>query len=558
MMTKTRYKVIFFCKKFRKILIVALFFSAFLFAFCNYADTSIYRGDIKLSGGQVSNLALKNPVLMVDGRYYIPLTGEYLATIGLSSNDYAVIADTPRYASASSIYLSHTSLEDSLPESEFGENIDIRKIKPLVTKIYIDGQLLRTNYPPYCIEGIAYICIDDTNDFQYDSTGILRRGIKTKAPELPEYLNSLDMHGTENFVKNQGSTQDCWAYAAASLIEIKIATEQGVFYDVSEADIIKDCPIPSTSLTGGSWRGSSSYFANGLGEIYISEYREISGVENIKAAIQKNGAVLTSIYYGPARSKFYNREKYAYYHHDEAHSATHELVLIGWDDSFPKENFETQPAEDGAFIAMNSFGENFGDRGLFYISYCDDIATKRTYTVDSYTRLPESHSVLAVGASGVTHYETLPGKGDIYGIVRMRLSDFDYDENRTPRIRGIGVFSSGGAIVSAYYSELFPSDYTKMTFLGDTYFDEAGFQLIECPYNTALPEEFHIVLKYTSLKKFILPIEAPYPGIDYEIFEPASTSFIAHEDIFGAKKLIAEPLANIKQKASVTLRLIIE
>ncbi len=534
-------------------------FAALLFvcAFFNptHAQAIIYRGDIKLPGGDVNNLALRNPVIMINGRYYIPLTNEYLATIGLSVADYNAEKIANGYSAVGEIKISAAESSENMPESEFGENIDIRRISPLAAKISINGNILRSSLPTYWIEGIAYICIDDTNDFEYDSTIMLRRGINPQKAELPARYNSIEALGTENFVKDQGSTQDCWAYAAASLLEIKIALTSGNYYDISETDIIKNCPIPSDSVTGGSWRGSSAYFTDGLGTVYIREYREISGVEHIKEAISQNGAALTSIYYGPLRMQYFEKENSAYYHKNASQKATHELVLIGWDDSYPKEKFSNQPPGDGAFIAMNSFGENFGERGLFYISYYDDIAALRAYTVDSCDTLPNAQNVLAIGESGVTHYETMPGKGNIYGIVQMRLSDFGIDDNSNKRIRGIGVFSSGNAIVSAYYSERFPAEHTSLTFLGDTYFNEAGFKLIDCYYNTALPEEFCIVLKYNSLERFVLPIEAPYPGIDYAIPEQKAASFIAYED---GKKLTAAPLETIKQKASVVLRLIIE
>ena len=47
------------------------------------------------------------------------------------------------------------------------------------------------------------------------------------------------------------------------------------------------------------------------------------------------------------------------------------MVIVGWDDSYPKENFKKQPEGDGAFLCVNSWGEAFGDGGYFYISYYD-------------------------------------------------------------------------------------------------------------------------------------------------------------------------------------------
>ena len=49
----------------------------------------------------------------------------------------------------------------------------------------------------------------------------------------------------------------------------------------------------------------------------------------------------------------------------------HDVVIIGWDDNYPKENFPMDLEGDGAFICQNSWGTDFGDEGIFYVSYYD-------------------------------------------------------------------------------------------------------------------------------------------------------------------------------------------
>lgn len=50
----------------------------------------------------------------------------------------------------------------------------------------------------------------------------------------------------------------------------------------------------------------------------------------------------------------------------------HAIIIVGWDDNYPKENFpeDCRPSENGAWIAQNSWGTWGGD-GVFYISYED-------------------------------------------------------------------------------------------------------------------------------------------------------------------------------------------
>lgn len=58
---------------------------------------------------------------------------------------------------------------------------------------------------------------------------------------------------------------------------------------------------------------------------------------------------------------------------DEGRGADHQVTIIGWDDNYAIENFNSscRPSKPGAYIALNSWGSQYGDRGCFYISYED-------------------------------------------------------------------------------------------------------------------------------------------------------------------------------------------
>ena len=57
----------------------------------------------------------------------------------------------------------------------------------------------------------------------------------------------------------------------------------------------------------------------------------------------------------------------------EPAESTHSVAVVGWDDTFSKENFLEghQPPEDGAWIVRNSWGNEWGTDGYFYLSYYD-------------------------------------------------------------------------------------------------------------------------------------------------------------------------------------------
>ncbi len=130
--------------------------------------------------------------------------------------------------------------------------------------------------------------------------------------------------------------------------------------------------------------------------------------EQIKLLIYEYGAVQSAIYSLPdirELDDYYNATCAAYYY-PETMDCNHDIVIIGWDDNYPKENFATEPEGDGAFICKNSWGADFGIDGYFYISYYDKNigVTGIAYTVvessDNYDKLYQSDLLGWTGSIG--------------------------------------------------------------------------------------------------------------------------------------------------------------
>lgn len=77
------------------------------------------------------------------------------------------------------------------------------------------------------------------------------------------------------------------------------------------------------------------------------------------------------------------------YHEDGMDKFYHSIQVVGWDNNYPKENFnrECQPQNNGAWLIQNSYGTEFGIQGRFWISYEDNTLLEAVV----YSSLTENH-----------------------------------------------------------------------------------------------------------------------------------------------------------------------
>ena len=131
-------------------------------------------------------------------------------------------------------------------------------------------------------------------------------------------------------------------------------------------------------------------YANRLDRDYaVTEIRTYAAeAQAIKSAVLENGAAQLSYYSAYSYYTAYwnaNGRISAYYYPNKV-GTNHAVTVVGWDDSFSRENFkeEYRPAHDGAWLIKNSYGADWGNDGFFWLSYDDpNIDNVVAYSVES-------------------------------------------------------------------------------------------------------------------------------------------------------------------------------
>ena len=215
---------------------------------------------------------------------------------------------------------------------------------------------------------------------------------------LPDYYSLLDYDYVTS-VKDQQSGGNCWAFASIGALESAILKASGLNLDLSEehmkniAEIYSDYGWLMETNNGGYPEMGIGYLTSWLGPVMeedeeYDDYSMLSPVmdsfthiqnivflprtsytdnDGIKEALMRYGAVQTGIYYD---STYFSSIKKSYYYYGSG-SANHAVAIVGWDDNYSKDNFLYKPDGNGAWIVKNSWNENWGDDGYFYVSYYD-------------------------------------------------------------------------------------------------------------------------------------------------------------------------------------------
>jgi C1A family cysteine protease len=315
----------------------------------------------------------------------------------------------------------------------------------------------------YGIQSIVPKQQDNNSVNYYDQDGneinimSLNNDVNVDESALPSSYDLRDENRVTP-VRNQGSQGLCWDFGATASIESNILTQKSLSaniespayknLDLSEAgntwyihtpsadknsifsyEYIADSSkgtnggaadtvasslfcgfgtYPEELLPYDQWNKGYSSSLRFYSDYRLKEFTQLTyDTDLIKNKVIENGAV--SMRYNCFTSNTYMTDDGMETYYDDGSSIeeyfgdAHIVAIVGWDDSFSKDNFNPamQPESDGAWLCKNSWGEDQcstakGYEGYFWISYETDISEVTQFIMESNNEFDNIYQIQGV------------------------------------------------------------------------------------------------------------------------------------------------------------------
>ena len=381
-------------------------------------------------------------------------------------------------------------------------------------------------------------------------------------------------------VKNQHGCGSCWAFAAMGSLESYMKYKRATTASFSEEDLNEYHGFDWAVCMGGNWFLSSAYFArwggpeteNGVPYPFWftegSGYPQTMGpdtlpppstisqttpgtsnayhIQNVyllsnagypltsneitmlKNAIYSNGGVDVAFYWS---AYYYKGATHAFYNNVSGASTgqNHEVVVVGWDDNFPKSSFRLSPSPpgNGAFIVKNSWGTGWGENGYFYLSYYD---------------MSLSIGAQYIGVEAATNYKRIYQYDPLGWVVSYGWTDtVGWMANMfmaSPNASIIKAVSFYTPVANCPYELYLYSNVTpgsprsgSNVFSGSGTIDYPGYRTIPITPTAVTPNApFSVVVKLTTPGyNYPIPAESTYPGFSTAATACPGMSYISHD-----------------------------
>lgn len=390
--------------------------------------------------------------------------------------------------------------------------------------VSVNDENIQTASSSQVIDGKIYVPITSiaktlAYDYRWNVNDNVVSLIDTNEENSIPYKYDYREKGRNTNIFNQGKYGTCWAFASLTALQTSLLPLENLEFSVEH--MVMNNSSGTNMYSGGDYSMSIAYLTAWQGPVltkddkygdgksdsslkavkHVQEIQivEAKDYEKIKEAVYKYGGVQSSLYMDMtgiySYSKYYNKKNSSYCYVG-TQKPNHDVVIIGWDDSYSKENFKDQPDSDGAFICQNSWGENFGDNGIFYVSYYDSNIAM--------------HNIVYTGIEDTNNYDNIY-QSDLCGMVGYMGYGRDnayfanvYTAKSNEEVEAVSFYATGK---NTSYSIFFVNDFenvddltNKRKLITSGKFENAGYYTVKLTEDIKINkgENYAIIVNITT------------------------------------------------------------
>ncbi len=416
-----------------------------------------------------------------------------------------------------------------------------RAAGPLVSRT-ANGHSLKP-LPPVPVDPVAW------------STRALRRGPLAQGDTtLPTsydprlQADDPDYYALLPAVRDQGQDDDCWAYSSIASLEWSLlpattlygeydlaykaaadfdwGLQDGGNYQIATAELARwRAPVSDSAGVDAGYVAGLPTLEHVKDVLFLPDRTSSSDNDTIKQAVLQYGAVYTAMYADSgmaddSSSAYFNKATSAYYFNGST-SPDHAVDIVGWDDSYSRTNFSTDPGIDGAFICRNSWGSGWGDGGYFYVSYADALIGT---SLAVFTGEPTTDYAQNLG------HDTL-GFTDTYGFgsdTGWMAAGYTVKGDSSLEAAGLYALSPGTTYTLSVGTSL--TDQATWTTVGSGTLDVAGYHTVafSAPYSATAGRKFYVIAEITApTTTYPIALEDYEPGYSSKAVSAPGQSYVS-------------------------------
>ncbi len=257
--------------------------------------------------------------------------------------------------------------------------------------------------------------------------------------------------------------------------------------DFSYNDVLQD---PKKAIAEEhAYSSSSGYCLDD--SLFVSS----TDTKRIKEYLMKYGAASISLYCGDESSvqKFYNDKTAAHYCYEDI-PCNHTVSLIGWDDNYSAENFVNKPSANGAWVAKNSWGDDWGQNGYFYISYEDkSFMNSGVVYFISAKKVKDGEKNYQYDGNGTdvyAQYQLSSEDGNVKNANKIYQANVFYSDSNNQKLSSIslGIYNTDVKINAWLYTDLKnknnPTSGNKKQIIANKAISDMGYYTLELDNNS--------------------------------------------------------------------------